>query len=89
METNCKYFNGTTSQSIKVGHGTLYGIVVNSHAVGTLKLWDSASASGAVIFNTITLVAGPNFIPFPMGISFYTGLFASVTGTIDYTILSV
>lgn len=84
---NCKYLNGTTSQAIKSAAGTLYGIVVNSHSSGTLKLWDNTSAAGTVVFNTITFAAGPNFIPFPQGISFNTGLFATVGGTIDYTIL--
>ena len=88
MPNTSKYLNGTTSQQIDANAGTLYGIVVNSHTSGTIKLWDNTAGSGTVILNTITLTAGPNFINFPMGISFYTGLFITVGGTIDYTILS-
>lgn len=84
---NSKYLNGTTSQAIKSAAGTLYGIVVNSHTSGTIKLWDNTAGSGTVLLNTITLTAGPNFINFPSGISFNTGLFITVGGTIDYTIL--
>lgn len=87
MPSNSKYLNGTTSQAIKSAAGTLYGIIVNSHTTGSLKLWDNAAASGTVIVNTIAFAAGPNFITIPMGVSFNTGLFATVTGTIDYTIL--
>lgn len=82
-----KYLNGTTSQAIATGNGTLFGIVVNSHTSGTLKLWDNTAGSGTVILNTITFAAGPGVYMFPPGISFYTGLFATVGGTIDYTIL--
>lgn len=84
---NAKYLNGTTSQAIKSAAGALYGIVVNSHTSGTLKLWDNTAGSGTVLLNTITFAAGPNFITFPTGVSFNTGLFATVGGTIDYTIL--
>jgi hypothetical protein len=87
MNDNCKYLNGTTSQAIKSAAGTLYGIIVNSHTSGTLKLWDNTAGSGTVLLNTITFAAGPNFISLPMGVSFNTGLFATVGGTIDYTIL--
>lgn len=87
MQPVSKYVNGTTSQQIKANAGTLWGIVVNSHTSGTIKLWDNTSAAGTVIFNTITLTAGANFIMFPVGISFYTGLYITVGGTIDYTLL--
>lgn len=87
MPTNCKYLNGTTSQSIKATAGTFYGFVINSHTGGTIKFWDNTSAAGTVILETITLTAGTNFVPLPMGVSFNTGLFATVGGTINYTIL--
>jgi len=83
-----KYTNGSTSQAIRSGAGKLYGIVVNSHTSGTLKLWDNTAGSGTIILNTITFASGPQTILFPTPIEFYTGLFATVGGTIDYTILS-
>lgn len=82
-----KYTNGTTSQAIKSAPGAFYGIIVNSHTSGTLKLWDNTAGSGTVLMNTFTFPAGSGFYQFTEGISFNTGLFATVGGTIDYTIL--
>jgi hypothetical protein len=84
---NVKYLNGTTSQAVKSAAGAFHGVIVNSHTSGTLKFWDNTAGSGTVLLNTITLAAGPNFIVIPMGVSFNTGLFVTVGGTIDYTIL--
>jgi len=87
MLQNTKYLNGTTSQAVKSAAGTFYGFIINSHTSGTIKLWDNTAGSGTVLLNTITLTAGPNFVPLPMGVSFNTGLFVTVGGTVDYTIL--
>lgn len=84
-----KYLNGTTSQAVKSTKGSFYGVIVNSHTSGTLKLWDNTSAAGAVLVNTFTFTAGSGIYTFPRGISFNTGLFATVGGTLDYTILYV
>lgn len=84
---NVKYLNGTTSQVIKTGSGGFYGVIVNSHTNGTLKLWDNTSASGTVVMNTFTFPTGSGVYLFSAGISFNTGLFATVGGTLDYTIL--
>jgi len=82
-----KYLNGTTSQQIVAGGGKLYGVVVNSHTSGTMKLWDSLTATGTVIVNTYTFPTGSSTILFPVPVDFYTGLFFTVGGTLDYTIL--
>lgn len=82
-----KYTNGTASGAIKSGSGTFYGVIVNSHTSGTLKFWDNTAGSGTVIMNTFTFPAGSGIYQFPKGVSFYTGLYATVGGTIDYTIL--
>lgn len=84
-----KYLNGTTSQSILSGGGAVCGIIVNSHTSGTMKLWDNTAGSGTVIMNTYTFPAGSGVYMFPYPISFYTGLFATIGGTIDYTILFI
>ena len=81
------YLNGTTSQAIKSGAGVFYGFVVNSHTSGTIKLWDNTAGSGTVLLNTITLAAGSGFYTLPHGVAFNTGLFVTVGGTLDYTIL--
>lgn len=86
IRDNATYTNITASTLIKTGAGVLKGIVVNSHSSGTLKLWDNTSAATTVIFNTITFATGPNFISLP-AVEFSTGLYATVGGTADITIL--
>lgn len=81
------YRNNNASALIASGSGTIAGVIVNSHTSGTLKLWDSTSASGLVIMNTFTFPAGSGVYKFPDDINFNTGLFATVGGTLDYTII--
>ena len=84
---NSKYTNLSASAQIKSGGGTLYGVIVNSHTTGTLKLWDSLTASGTVIMNTYTFATGSQVIMLLQGVSFYTGLYATIGGTADITML--
>lgn len=80
------YSNITASALIKTGHGKVNGFVVNSHTSGTLKLWDNTAGSGTVIFNTFTFPAGSGVYEVP-STAFNTGLYATVGGTADVTIL--
>jgi len=82
-----KYTNGTTSQLIRTGPGQVAGVIVNSHTSGTMKLWDALTATGTVITNTYTFPAGSGMYMFPKPVDFYTGLFFTVGGTLDYTIV--
>lgn len=82
-----KYKNITASELIKTGAGTISGIIVNSHTSGTVKLWDNTSAATTVICNTITFPAGSGFYKMPADISFTTGLYVTVGGTLDCTIV--
>lgn len=76
----------TSSSLVYTGAGAVVGVVVNSHTSGTLKLWDNTSAAGTVLFNTITFAAGSQFCPL-FGAKFFTGLFATVGGTVDITLV--
>jgi len=84
------YSNISTSTLIKTGSGQLYGVIINSHTSGTLKLWDSTAAATTTLANTMTFSAvattGERFVPF-YGATFGTGLYASTGGTVDLTIL--
>jgi hypothetical protein len=83
----CSYTNTAASALIKTGAGQVYGVIINSHNSGTLKLWDNTAGSGTVICNTITFAAGERFIPL-LGATFGTGLYATIGGTAaDITIL--
>jgi len=88
MSEGALYLNGTTSQQVSAIPGKVYGILVNSHSSGTIKLWDSLTATGDVIMNTYTLSSGSQVILFPEPIVFNTGLFITKGGTIDYTVIS-
>lgn len=85
--TRAKYKNMTSSAAVKTGSGSVFGVIVNSHTNGTLKLWDNTSAATTVLMNTYTFTSGSQVIKFPVGVSFYTGLFATIAGTADITIL--
>jgi hypothetical protein len=88
VESRSLYLNGTTSQLVKTGSGRFFGVVINSHSSGTLKFWDNTSAATTILLNTITLASGERLITMPNGpVQFSTGLFVTVGGTIDYTIL--
>lgn len=82
-----KYTNGTASALIRTGGGTVAGVIVNSHTSGTMKLWDNTSAAGTVIANTFTFPAGSGVYTFPRPVEFYTGLYFTLGGTLDYTII--
>lgn len=81
----CSYANLTASALVKTGVGQVYGIIINSHSSGTIKLYDNTEASGTVLCNTITFGAAERYIPL-YGMTFGTGLYAEIVGTADLTI---
>jgi hypothetical protein len=82
----CSYTNTAASVLIKTGAGQAYGVVINSHTSGTLKLWDNTAGSGTVLCETMTFAVGERFIPL-LGATFGTGLYATIGGTANITIL--
>ena len=87
IRDNATYTNLSASALIKTGAGVIKGIVVNSHSSGTLKLWDNTSGATTVIFNTITFAAGSGIVLNLPAVEFSTGLYATIGGTADITIL--
>lgn len=81
-----KYKNMSASGLVNTGYGIIEGIIINSHTSGTIKLWDNTSAAGTVICNTITLGASERFIPL-FDINFNTGLYVTIGGTADITVV--
>jgi len=81
------YKNITASALIKTGFGKVAGFIVNSHTSGTLKLWDNTSGATTVITNTYTFASGSQVVRFPEPICFNTGLYATIGGTADVTII--
>lgn len=76
------YKNLTASGQIKAGFGRLVGMYVNSTSGGTVKLWNSLSATGDVMNNTITPAVGYHKLG---NAAFTTGCYATLGGTIDVT----
>ena len=75
---------------VKVGAGKLYGIFVSASSSGTLTVYDSgaASTSNGKISNTITVAAGTQYLSFPAGIFFNTGLYIVLGGTsAEFTVI--
>lgn len=87
IRDNATYTNLSASALIKTGAGVLKGIVVNSHSSGTLKLWDNTSAATTVLFNTITFAAGSGIVLNLPAVEFSTGLYCTIGGTADITLL--
>lgn len=80
------YKNITASSLIKTGHGSIVGVLINSHTSGTLKLWDNTSAATTVLCETMSFAVGERFIPL-YDVAFNTGLYATIGGTANITII--
>lgn len=80
-----KYKNLSASGLVKTGSGQVWGITINSHSSGTIKIWNNTSATGDVIHNTMTLAVGERTITL-FGESFSTGLYITIGGTADITV---
>lgn len=65
MSTGALYRNLTASESVKVGSGKVYGVIVNSHTSGTMKLLDGVdNTAGAKATSTLT-TSGIVYAKFP------------------------
>src|SRR3990167_2742485 len=70
------------------GRGVIYGVIVNNHSSGTLRLVDSpGGASGENLLgnatNSYTFPSGDQVVTFPRPINFHEGVYAEVGGTLD------
>jgi len=74
--------NMTGSGQVFAGGGTLQGMYVNSTSSGTVKLWNSLTATGDVIFNTITPAIGYHNLG---NVQATYGVYASIANTLDVT----
>ncbi len=82
-----KYTNLTASALVKTGSGSVAGVIVNSNTSGTVKLWDNTSAATTVITDTYTFAAGSSVVMFPKPVTFNVGLYATIGGTANITIV--
>lgn len=80
------YTNLSASALIYTGPGNIQGVVINSQSSGTLKFWDNTSAATTILFNTMTLATTDRFIDL-FGGKFNNGLFLTIGGTADVTVI--
>ncbi len=87
-----KYMELTASGQIKSRPGQMFGLFIASASGSpTLKVWDSLTASGTVMINTFTPVAGQTYFFGASagnigGVDFTTGCYVTVGGTVDCTV---
>lgn len=81
-----QYKNLSASGLVKTGQGKVVGIVVNSHTGGTVKLWDNTSGATTVLCNTMTLAVGERYVNL-FDANFTTGLYVTIGGTADITVV--
>lgn len=85
VEIRSSYVNLTASAAAKSAAGRFFGIfVASASATPTIKVWDNTSAATTVLVNTFTPVAATMY-SFP-GVEFGTGLFITISGTVDCTV---
>ena len=88
QDNDITYANIAASALVATGKGVFYGFIVNSHTSGTVKVWAQTSAAVPVLLDTITLAAGPTAqYQIPMGIDFTAGLYVTIGGTANITVL--
>lgn len=78
------YTNLSASALVKTGDGDLIGLFVASASSSpTIKLWDNTSGATTVLVNTFTPTAATWF---PIPGRFKTGLYVTISGTVDCTV---
>lgn len=79
----------SANQLVRTGSGKVYGLVINSHSSGKIRLLDGLNAgSGRILVDEYTLASGSQVITFPQAIFFNTGLFIDIRGTtVNYTVV--
>ena len=77
----------TGAQLLVTGVGVVYGFIVSAHSSGTIKLWNSTTASGDVILDTFTFVSGSGSVTFPAPLNFRIGLYADISADESVTVV--
>jgi len=77
-----KHRNLSASALLQEGPTKLGGVFCASSSAGTLKVWDSTAASGAVCVNTFSMAAA-TYYPIPADLK--NGCYLTIGGTADIT----
>lgn len=77
----------TASTNTGAGAAQLMGIfVASASATPTIRVYDGTDATGTVVVNTFTPVAG-TYYPIPAKVA--KGIYIAISGTVDCTVFSV
>ena len=77
----------TASGQVVLGVGVLTGFFVTAaSSTPTIKFWDNNAASGAVLIDTFTPVAGTSYFMTP--IQFNTGCYITISGTVSVCVFT-
>jgi len=82
-----RFLNTTSSGLVKTGSGSVRGVIVNSHTSGTVKFSNGTTAVNDIMGTFTFPAAGSQVINFGSGVVFSTGLFVTVGGTANITVL--
>ncbi len=79
------YTNISANTLIRTGAGNILGIfVASASGTPTIKVWDAVSAVAPILVNTF-IPAAATF--YPIGADFRTGLYVTIGGTVDCTVI--
>ena len=81
-----RFLNTTSSGLVKNENGTIHGVIVNSHTSGTIKFSNGTTAVNDIM-GTYTFPSGSQVVNFGNGLVCSTGIFVTIGGTANVTIL--
>lgn len=76
----------TATGLLYTGPASAVGVIVSSHTIGTLKLWDNTAGSGTVLVDTFSFPTGSGTY-WLYGVKAIKGIFATVSGTLNATLV--
>lgn len=84
--------NTDTAQTVEAHRVGTYANTIPTTETCANASWAGATLTGGtesnlIVLNTITLVAGPQILTFPAPILFTKGVYLTIGGTINYTVL--
>lgn len=83
-----QYTHLTSSAQLHNGPLEIYGIIVNSHSSGAIKLYDDSNTDTFTpITGTYTYATGSDVITFPESISCTHGCYMVLTNAQDITVI--
>ena len=71
----------SASGVVKPAGGLLWGFEIGTANAGTIKIWDSLTATGRVVLDTTTAISAPFNGRFSCPVECPTGIYLTIAGT--------